>query len=87
MVGEILAPEQRLLLKLETLAITAPGGTGESSLFSRRMLLLRFRQDQETDARDLFYVTEIRRQHSEDFIRSAQGRLAGSVTCPIGAEM
>ena len=56
-------------------------GLGESSLFSRRMLLLRFQQDQETDARDLFYGTGIRRQHCEDFIRSFERLLASAKDC------
>lgn len=56
-------------------------GLGESSLFSRRLLLLLFQQDQEADARDLLYGTEIRRRHSEDFIRSFERLLASAKGC------
>jgi len=56
-------------------------GLGESSLFSRRMIILRFEQDQEADARDLFYGTDIRRRHCEDYLRSFERLLASAKGC------
>jgi hypothetical protein len=56
-------------------------GLGESSLFSRRMILLRYLQEEEADARDLFYGTEIRRHHCEDFIRCFERLLKSAEGC------
>jgi len=56
-------------------------GLGESSLFSRRLIMMRFLQDEESDPRELFYGTEIRRQHCQDFIRSFERLLKSAEGC------
>lgn len=55
--------------------------TGESSVFSRRMIMLRVRQDDERDAWQLFYGTPIRRQHCETYIRSFERLLRSAAAC------
>lgn len=44
--------------------------SGESSLFSRRLIGLRLSQDSDDAARALFWGTEIRRRHSETFVQA-----------------
>ena len=55
--------------------------SGESSVFSRRMIILRLRLDDARDARALFYGTPIRQQHSANYIRSFERLLRGAAAC------
>jgi hypothetical protein len=55
--------------------------TGESSVFSRRMIMLRLRQDDPRDAWALFWGTPIRQQHSENYTRSFDRLLRSATAC------
>ncbi len=55
--------------------------SGESSVFSRRMIMLRVRQDDPSEAWALFYGTPIRRQHCETYIRSFERLLHSAAAC------
>jgi hypothetical protein len=55
--------------------------SGESSVFSRRMIMLQVRQDDPRDAWALFWGTPIRRQHSENYIRSFDRLLRSAAAC------
>ncbi len=55
--------------------------SGESSVFSRRMILLRVRQDDPRQAWALFYGTPIRQQHCETYIRSFERLLRSAAAC------
>jgi len=55
--------------------------SGESSVFSRRMILLHVRQADAQDGWALFYGTPIRRQHCENYIRSFDRLLRSAAGC------
>ena len=55
--------------------------SGESSVFSRRMILLRVRQVDAREAWNLFYGTPIRTQHCENYIRSFEWLLRSAAAC------
>lgn len=55
--------------------------SGESSVFSRRMILMRFNVDEPRDAWPLFYGTPIRQQHCENYIRSFERLLRSAAAC------
>jgi hypothetical protein len=55
--------------------------SGESSVFSRRMILLHVRQEDAQAARALFYGTPIRQAHCENFIRSFERLLRSAAGC------
>lgn len=55
--------------------------SGESSVFSRRMIMLRVRQEDPREAWALFYGTPIRRQHCETYIRSFDRLLRSAGAC------
>jgi hypothetical protein len=55
--------------------------SGESSVFSRRMILMRFNVDEPRDAWPLFYGTPIRQQHCENYIRSFERLLRSAAGC------
>jgi hypothetical protein len=55
--------------------------SGESSVFSRRMIMLRVRQDDPRKAWALFYGTAIRQQHCETYIRSFERLLRSAAAC------
>jgi len=55
--------------------------SGESSVFSRRMILLRFGLDDPLQAWALFYGTPIRRQHCENYLRSFERLLRSAAAC------
>ena len=55
--------------------------SGESSVFSRRMILLRLRMDDSRDAWALFYGTPIREKHSDSYIRSFERLLRSAAAC------
>ena len=55
--------------------------SGESSVFSRRLILLRARTRDEREAWKLFYGTPIRRQHCETYIRSFERLLRSATAC------
>jgi hypothetical protein len=55
--------------------------SGESSVFSRRMILLRVRLGDAQAAWALFYGTPIRQQHCENYIRSFERLLRSAAGC------
>lgn len=55
--------------------------SGESSVFSRRMILLRVRLEDPRQAWALFYGTPIRQQHCETYIRSFERLLRSAAAC------
>ena len=55
--------------------------SGESSVFSRRMILLQVRRPDARDGWALFYGTPIRRQHCENYIRSFERLLRSAAGC------
>jgi hypothetical protein len=55
--------------------------SGESSVFSRRMILLHLRLADSRDGWALFYGTPIRRQHCENYIRSFDRLLRSAAGC------
>jgi hypothetical protein len=55
--------------------------SGESSVFSRRMILLHVRQADSQDGWALFYGTPIRKQHCENYIRSFDRLLRSAAGC------
>ena len=55
--------------------------SGESSVFSRRLILLRARIGDEREAWKLFYGTPIRRQHCDTYIRSFERLLRSAAAC------
>jgi len=55
--------------------------SGESSVFSRRMILLRARSNDDREAWQLFYATPIRAKHCENFIRSFERLLRTAAAC------
>ena len=55
--------------------------SGESSVFSRRMIMLRVLQEDPLEAWALFYGTPIRRKHCESFIRSFERLLRSAAAC------
>lgn len=62
-------------------AMFARLSSGESSVFSRRMIMMRFKVDEPRDAWLLFYGTPIRTQHCENYIRSFERLLRSAVAC------
>jgi len=62
-------------------AMFARLSSGESSVFSRRMILMRFNVDEARDAWPLFYGTPIRQQHCENYIRSFERLLRSAAAC------
>jgi hypothetical protein len=56
-------------------------GTGESSLFSRRMIMLGIAQKTRADTWDLFYGTAIRRRHCESYVLSFERLLRSAAGC------
>jgi len=55
--------------------------SGETSIFSRRMLGLRFRADSPDEVRALFYGTPIRERHCETFIASFERLIRAARGC------
>jgi hypothetical protein len=55
--------------------------SGEQSLFSRRLLSLRFSFDDPRDARELFWGTPIRSRHCETFISSFERLVRAAEGC------
>ncbi len=55
--------------------------SGESSIFSRRMLSLRFREDPPEETWALFWGTPIRRRHSENYIASFERLVRAARGC------
>lgn len=55
--------------------------SGESSVFSRRLILLQIQQDDPREAWALFYGTPIRQQHCETYIRSFDRLLRSAAAC------
>jgi hypothetical protein len=55
--------------------------SGESSVFSRRLILLQIQQDDPREAWALFYGTPIRQQHCENYIRSFDRLLRSAAAC------
>ena len=55
--------------------------SGESSVFSRRMILLHVRLADSRDGWALFYGTPIRKQHCENYIRSFERLLRSAAGC------
>jgi hypothetical protein len=55
--------------------------SGESSVFSRRMILMRFKVAEPRDAWPLFYGTPIRKQHCETYISSFERLLRSAAAC------
>ncbi|MBK7904108.1 MAG: hypothetical protein IPJ97_15075 [Proteobacteria bacterium] len=55
--------------------------SGESSVFSRRMILLHVRLADSPDGWALFYGTPIRKQHCESYIRSFERLLLSAAGC------
>jgi hypothetical protein len=55
--------------------------SGESSVFSRRMILLHVRLADSRDGWALFYGTPIRKQHCENYIRSFDRLLRSAAGC------
>jgi hypothetical protein len=55
--------------------------SGESSVFSRRMILLHVRVADSRDSWALFYGTPIRAQHCENYIRSFERLLRSAAGC------
>ncbi len=55
--------------------------SGESALFSRRLILLRVQQETDAAAREIFWGTPIRKRHSETFIHSFERLLRTAAGC------
>jgi hypothetical protein len=55
--------------------------SGELSVFSRRMILLRVRLEDPAQAWALFYGTPIRRQHCDNFVHSFERLLRSAAGC------
>jgi hypothetical protein len=55
--------------------------SGESSIFSRRLIALRLQSANEAEARDLFWGTPIRARHCESFIFSFERLLRAASDC------
>lgn len=55
--------------------------SGESSIFSRRMLLLQVSVDDPVERRDLFFGTPIRTKHSESYMHSFERLLGHASEC------
>ena len=55
--------------------------SGESSVFSRRMIMMRYKVTEPRDAWQLFYGTPIRKQHCENYIRSFERLLRSAAAC------
>ena len=62
-------------------ALWARMSSGESSIFSRRLIGLRFRSTGATEARPFFWGTPIRTRHSENFILSFERLLRAAADC------
>jgi hypothetical protein len=73
--GDGVVPDEEIDLMFARLS------SGESSVFSRRMILLRVRQDDPQKAWALFYGTPIRWQHCETYIRSFERLLRNAAAC------
>ena len=73
--GDGIVPDEEIDLMFARLS------SGESSVFSRRMIMLRVRQDDPRQAWALFYGTPIRQQHCETYIRSFERLLRGAAAC------
>ncbi len=56
-------------------------GSGEATVFSRHMILLRVRQESEREAWALFFGTPIRQTHSENYVRSFERLLRSAAGC------
>lgn len=73
--GDGVVPDEEVDLMFARLS------SGESSVFSRRMILLRVRLDDPRQAWALFYGTPIRQQHCETYIRSFERLLRSAAAC------
>lgn len=73
--GDGVVPDEEVDLMFARLS------SGESSVFSRRMILLQVRLDDPREAWALFYGTPIRRQHCENYIRSFERLLRAAAAC------
>jgi len=73
--GDGIVPDEEVDLMFARLS------SGESSVFSRRMILLRVRLDDPRQAWALFYGTPIRQQHCETYIRSFERLLRSAAAC------
>jgi hypothetical protein len=73
--GDGVVPDEEVDLMFARLS------SGESSVFSRRLILLRVRLDDPRQAWALFYGTPIRRQHCETYIRSFERLLRSAAAC------
>jgi hypothetical protein len=73
--GDGVVPDEEVDLMFARLS------SGESSVFSRRMILLRVRLDDPRQAWALFYGTPIRQQHCETYIRSFERLLNSAAAC------
>ena len=73
--GDGIVPDEEVDLMFARLS------SGESSVFSRRMILLRVRLDDPREAWALFYGTPIRQQHCETYIRSFERLLRSAAAC------
>lgn len=74
-VGDGVVPDEEIDLMFARLS------SGESSVFSRRMILLRVRLGDTRGAWDLFYGTAIRRQHCENYVGSFERLLRSAAGC------
>ena len=72
--GDGVVPDEEVDLMFARLS------SGESSVFSRRMILLRVRLD-DAEARPLFYGTEVRRQHCVTYMHSFERLLRSAAAC------
>lgn len=73
--GDGVVPDEEVDLMFARLS------SGESSVFSRRMILLRVRLEDPRQAWALFYGTPIRQQHCETYIRSFERLLRSAAAC------
>ena len=73
--GDGVVPDEEVDLMFARLS------SGESSVFSRRMILLQVRLDDPRQAWALFFGTPIRRQHCENYIRSFERLLRAAAAC------
>ncbi len=73
--GDGVVPDEEIDLMFARLS------SGESSVFSRRMILLRVRLEDAREAWNLFYGTPIRTQHCENYIRSFERLLRSAAAC------
>jgi len=62
-------------------ALWGRAGSGESGVFSRRLIGLRFSLGGVKEASDLFWGTPIRRRHSESFIQSFERLVHSAEDC------